>query len=94
MGRIISPAGDASFRLKGVGRHGNNLVITGRMMSAWDVKVYLSFTEMLRAVSTSILLIIVMPVTAFITSFRKQETKIDKQTRLNKFKNTDGGVYG
>lgn len=77
MGMIISPAGKASFTLKELKRDGANLVIVGRMMSAWEVKVYLSFTDTLHAVITAIPLAAVIFIMGLVYSFRRLFRRYD-----------------
>jgi hypothetical protein len=47
MGKIVSPAGDVSFLVKGVKRSETNMVIVGTM-GYWDAEIYMSVGEMLK----------------------------------------------
>lgn len=71
MGEIIYPIGKASLDIKGLKNSWPNLIIVARMMSAWDVEVYVSLIEVLRLIFKAIPLVILMLVMASFHSSRK-----------------------
>ena len=47
MGKIVSPAGEMNFEVKGFERDGENLVVLAKM-GVWDARVSLPFKDILR----------------------------------------------
>ena len=75
MGKIISPAGEVAFKIKGVKNKGTELVILG-VMGVWDAEIILSLGEALRMLlNRNIPLIIIkLPIMYLRDLFKNKKT--------------------
>jgi hypothetical protein len=74
MGRIVSPAGDITFKMTDIKSKGNDVVVVGQM-GMWDSQIYFSYKEIMRLMFNRHLpqVIIMLPIALIRGTFKKNK---------------------